>query len=196
MTTKTNTNGITAIYVRRSVSDKDRGNNTLSIAAQKEECVKFEGKCDYQIYCNDGKSGKDIAHRPAFQQMMQDARNGLLSRIIVKKYDRFSQNMREYLNIIDELDKYGVTVYSLSEPFNTATKEGRMMRNNRLNFAEFERETIAARVADAFQTKARETGFYHGGKIQFGYISERRSVNGKTGSVLVPSENAEAVRLA
>lgn len=89
--------------------------------------------------------------------MMQDARNGLLSRIIVKKYDRFSQNMREYLNIIDELDKYGVTVYSLSEPFNTATKEGRMMRNNRLNFAEFERETIAARVADAFQTKARET---------------------------------------
>lgn len=110
---------------------------------------------------------------------MQDARNGLLSRIIVKKYDRFSQNMREYLNIIDELDKYGVTVYSLSEPFNTATKEGRMMRNNRLNFAEFERETIAARVADAFQTKARETGFYHGGKIQFGYISERRTVNGK-----------------
>lgn len=60
MTTKTNTNGITAIYVRRSVSDKDRGNNTLSIAAQKEECVKFAGKCDYQIYCNDGKSGKDI----------------------------------------------------------------------------------------------------------------------------------------
>ena len=66
MTTKTNTNGITAIYVHRSVSDKDRGNNTLSIAAQKEECVKFAGKCDYRIYCNDGKSGKDIAHRPAF----------------------------------------------------------------------------------------------------------------------------------
>ena len=31
------------------------------------------------------------------------------------------------------------------------------MRNNLLNFAEFERETIAARVADAYQTKARET---------------------------------------
>lgn len=68
-----------------------------------------------------------------------------------------------------------------------------MMRNNLLNFAEFERETIAARVADAFQTKARETGFYQGGKVQFGYQSERRTVNGKTGSVLVLSENAEAV---
>ena len=84
-------------------------------------------------------------------------------------------------------------VISLSEPFNTSTKEGRMMRNNLLNFAEFERETIAARVADAYNTKARETGFYQGGKMFYGYTSERRTINGKTGSVLVPSENAEAV---
>ena len=38
----------------------------------------------------------------------------------------FSRNMREYLNITDELDRYGVTVYSLSEPFNTETKEGKI----------------------------------------------------------------------
>ena len=122
-TTKTN-DGITAIYVRRSVSDKDKGNNSLSISAQKEECIKFVGDSDYRIYCDDGKSGKDVMHRPAFMQMMSDAREGLISRIIVKKYDRFSRNMREYLNITDELDRYGVTVYSLSEPFNTETKEG------------------------------------------------------------------------
>ena len=102
------TNGITAIYVRRSVSDKDKGNNSLSISAQKEECVRFVGECDYRIYCDDGKSGKDVMHRPAFMQMMSDAREGLISRIIVKKYDRFSRNMREYLNITDELDRYGV----------------------------------------------------------------------------------------
>ena len=34
-----NTGKITAIYVRRSVSDKDKGNNSLSIDAQKEECI-------------------------------------------------------------------------------------------------------------------------------------------------------------
>ena len=195
-TKRTKNNGITAIYVRRSVSDKDKGNNSLSIAAQKEECIKFVGDNEYKIYCDDGRSGKDVAHRPEFQAMMQDARDGLISRIVVKKYDRFSRNMREYLNITDELERCGVTVYSLSEPFNTETKEGRMLRNSLLNFAEFERETIAARVADAFQTKARETGFYQGGKVQFGYTPERRTINGKTGSVLVPSENAEAVRVA
>ena len=124
-TTKTN-DGITAIYVRRSVSDKDKGNNSLSISAQKEECIRFVGDSDYRIYCDDGKSGKDVMHRPAFMQMMSDAREGLISRIIVKKYDRFSRNMREYLNITDELDRYGVTVYSLSEPFNTETKEDKI----------------------------------------------------------------------
>lgn len=194
--TTTNNNGITAIYVRRSVSDKDKGNNSLSISAQREECIRFVGDCEYQVYCDDGKSGKDVQHRPAFMQMMQDARDGLISRIVVKKYDRFSRNMREYLNITDELDRYGVTVYSLSEPFNTETKEGRMMRNNLLNFAEFERETIAARVADAYSTRARETGFYQSGKTYYGFTSERRTVNGKTVSVLVPSEQAESVKIA
>lgn len=87
--------------------------------------------------------------------------------------------MREYLNITDELDRYGVGVISLSEPFNTETKEGRMMRNNLLNFAEFERETIAARVKDAYSTKAVETGFYQGGKMFFGFQSSRQTINGK-----------------
>jgi len=182
----------TAIYVRRSVSDKDKGNNSLSIDSQKAECIKFlnEGET-YRIYCDDGKSGKNIEGRPAFQQMMSDAKNGLIERIVVKKYDRFSRNMREYLNVTNTLDGYGVSVFSLTEPFNTATKEGRMMRNNLLNFAEFERETIAARVTDAYNTRAQETGFYQGGKIYYGYQSERKTINGKTGSVLVPSKQSE-----
>ncbi len=197
MKNKINKNGITAIYVRRSVSDKDKDNNSLSIDAQKAECIKYVGENEnYRIYCDDGKSGKDIAHRPAFQQMMSDAKDGEISRIVVKKYDRFSRNMREYLNITNELDNLGISVYSLSEPFNTATKEGRMMRNNLLNFAEFERETIAARVADAYNTKARETGFYQGGKIYYGYVPERQTINGKTGSVLVPSDKAKVVTKA
>lgn len=191
---RTNTGKITAIYVRRSVSDKDKGNNSLSIDAQKDECMKYVGEeINYRIYCDDGKSGKDIAHRPAFQQMMSDAKDGLIDKIIVKKYDRFSRNMREYLNVTNVLDDYGVGVISLSEPFNTSTKEGRMMRNNLLNFAEFERETIAARVADAYNTKARETGFYQGGKVYYGYEPERRTINGKTGSVLVPSEQSQVI---
>ena len=106
---KSNITGkITAIYVRRSVSDKYKDNNSLSIDAQKAECIKYVGEDEnYRIYCDDGKSGKDAIHRPAFMQMMSDAKEGLIARIIVKKYDRFSRNMREYLNITNELDNLG-----------------------------------------------------------------------------------------
>lgn len=184
-----------AIYVRRSVSDKEKGNNSLSIPAQIADCIKFVGEdAFYKVYEEDGKSGKDIKHRPAFRQMFEDCREGLVSKIVVKKYDRFSRNMREYLNITDELDKLGVSVVSLCEPFNTDTKEGRMMRNNLLNFAEFEREAIAARVKDSYDTKAQETGFYQGGVVYFGYQSSRQTINGKTGSVLVPYDSAVTVR--
>lgn len=186
-----------AIYVRRSVSDRDKGNNSLSIDSQKADCMKQLKKGEkYRLYCDDGKSGKDIAHRPEFQRMMDDAKAGLISRIVVKKYDRFSRNLREYLNVTDVLDRYGVSVISLTEPFNTETKEGRLMRNKLLSFAEFERETIASRVADAYGTRAAETGFYQGGKVYYGYEPERRTVNGKTGSVLVPSDRADVVRTA
>ncbi len=186
-----------AIYVRRSVSDKDKGNNSLSIDSQKADCKKALKKGEkFRLYCDDGKSGKDIEHRPEFQRMMADAKDGLISRIIVKKYDRFSRNLREYLNVTNTLESYGVSVTSLTEPFNTETKEGRLMRNNLLSFAEFERETIAGRVADAYSTRAEETGFYQGGKVYYGYVPERRTVNGKTGSVLVPSDKADVVKTA
>ena len=62
------------------------------------------------------------------------------------------------------------------ESGDTETKEGCMMRNNLLNFAEFERETIAGRVADAYNTRGRETGFYQGGTMSFGYTTQRMTV--------------------
>ena len=46
----------TAIYVRRSVSDADKGNNSLSINAQKDDCIKYLGDDNnYKVYCDDGK---------------------------------------------------------------------------------------------------------------------------------------------
>lgn len=69
-------------------------------------------------------------------------------------------------------------------PYFTEGKH-RMMRNNLLNFAEFEHEAIAARVKDSYNTKVQETGFYQGGVVYFGYQSPRQTINGKTGSVLV-----------
>ena len=47
------TGKFTAIYVRRSVSDKEKGNNSLSIAAQREECIRYVGEeANFKVYCD------------------------------------------------------------------------------------------------------------------------------------------------
>lgn len=51
----TNNGGVTAIYVRRSVADRD--NNSLSIESQKEDCIRYVGEeCVYRLYCDNGFS--------------------------------------------------------------------------------------------------------------------------------------------
>ena len=50
----TNNGGVTAIYVRRSVADRD--NNSLSIESQKEDHIRYVGEdCAYRLYCDNGK---------------------------------------------------------------------------------------------------------------------------------------------
>ena len=45
-----NNNGVTAIYVRHSVADRD--NNSLSIESQKEDCIRYIGADTiYRLYC-------------------------------------------------------------------------------------------------------------------------------------------------
>ena len=57
-----NSNGVTAIYVRRSVADRD--NNSLSIESQKEDYIKYIGEdCVYRIYCDNGFLDKNIERR-------------------------------------------------------------------------------------------------------------------------------------
>ncbi len=186
-----------AIYARRSVEDKD--NKSLSIASQIADCVKYIKQeygedVKYQIYEEEGHSGKDIQHRPAFRQLLDDVENGLIDIIIVKKYDRFSRNLCDALNVFKMFEVKKASVKSLTEPFDMTKADGAMMVHNILTFAEYEQKTISARVADAYDTRAHETGFYQGGKVYFGYQSSRQTVNGKVGSVLVPSSQALALQ--
>jgi len=82
----------TAIYVRRSVSDADKGNNSLSIAAQREECIRYLGEgADFRIYCDDGKSGKEL-------NIAKDSRISfpILENKDGKKYYPFFTDWNEY----------------------------------------------------------------------------------------------------
>ena len=159
-----------ALYFRQSVERVD----SISIESQLEYC-KYETRGNpYKEYIDRGYSGKNT-NRPAFEEMLEDIRQGKISRVIVYKLDRISRSILDFANMMDIFQKYNVEFVSSTERFDTSTPIGRAMLNICIVFAQLERETIQKRVTDAYYSRCKR-GFYMGGRIPYGlsliHISE------------------------
>ena len=90
--------------------------------------------------------------------------------ICAAKPDRISRSLRDFLNFDHDLQQLGKSLVSLEPEIDTSTPSGRMMANNLLNFAEYEREMTRARVKAA-NTDYLNGGHYVGGLTPFGYVA-------------------------
>jgi site-specific DNA recombinase len=88
--------------------------------------------------------------------------------ICAAKPDRISRSLRDFLNFDHDLRALGKSLVSLDPEIDTSTSQGRMMAGNLLNFAEYEREMIKARVSAANEDYLSK-GHYVGGQVPFGY---------------------------
>ena len=66
-----------AIYTRQSVDKKD----SISIETQIEYCKHEAINEEIKIYTDKGYSGKNT-NRPAFFELMEDIKNGLIEKVI------------------------------------------------------------------------------------------------------------------
>ncbi len=93
---KLNNDKITALYCRLS-KDDGTNNESMSISTQKtmlKEYAKRNGFLNCQFYVDDGYSGTNY-DRPAFQQLIEDIRNGEISTLITKDLSRLGRNYLE-----------------------------------------------------------------------------------------------------
>ena len=63
-----------------------------------------------KVYADKGRSGSSADLRPGFQQMMADARSGLIDLILVKSVSRFARNVIDANDYIHELKALNVEV--------------------------------------------------------------------------------------
>ena len=152
-----------AIYVRKStVKGLEQQYNSLD--AQEDRCKTFielhesDGWVHVQTFSDAGISG-GTAQRPALNQMLDAARRKKFDMVIVFKLDRLARNQRDFLNMLDTLEKNGVEVASATEPFDSGSYLGRGMRNLLGVFAEMEREMIAERTREKAEA-CRRKGLY------------------------------------
>jgi len=135
-----------AMYTR--VSTEDQAKEGYSLEVQREYLESFakrEGYEIFKVYCDDGISAYST-RREALQQLLKDAKDKKFELVLVYKIDRFSRNLKDLLNLVDELSTCGIAFKSATEPFDTSTSAGMLMFQQLGSFAEFERNRIAERV--------------------------------------------------
>jgi site-specific DNA recombinase len=178
-----------AIYTR--VSTEDQAKEGFSLEVQKEYLLDHAKRMGWEVYkvYSDDESGYTL-DRPALKEMLQDARQKKFELIITYKLDRFSRKLKDLLNLVDELDGYGVAYKSATEPFDTSTSAGKLMFQQLGSFAEFERNRIKERVFPGM-IKGVKNGNWQGARYApygYRYNKEKKLLE------VVPEE-AEIVKL-
>jgi len=181
----------TALYLR--VSTEDQAKEGYSLEVQREVLEAFakkEGLEVYKVYSDDGISGYTSDRRPALAALLADAKGGKFGLVLVSKLDRFSRNLRDLLNLVEELCSYGAGFKSAGEPFDTTTSAGKLMFQQLGSFAEFERNRIAERVFPGM-VKGVQQGNWQGARYApYGY-----TYNKAAKLLEIAPDEADVVRL-
>lgn len=162
-----------AIYTRKSTEEGlQQDFNTLDAQRESAEAYIVSQKSQGwvalpQRYDDGGFSGGNV-ERPAFKQLMDDVEAGKVDCIVVYKIDRLSRSLMDFAKIMESLEKYDVSVVSVTQQFNTHSSMGRLTLNILLSFAQFEREIISERTRDKIAASRRK-GKWTGGKPVLGY---------------------------
>jgi site-specific DNA recombinase len=160
---------LAALYVR--VSTEEQARQGFSLAAQEDALKNYAtalGYAVFKIYKDEGKSAKDIKHRPALQELLKHASEKQFNALFVYKLDRFSRSLKDLILTIEKLKEQGVDFISLQDKIETASASGKLMFHIISSFAEFERDIISERTTFGMAEKAKEGGIVT--KAPLGYI--------------------------
>ncbi len=141
--------------------------------------MKFSGQVDSFLEYQDEAFTGANTKRPDLQRLLTDISAGNCDVLIVYQLDRLSRDVRDFANIYAILEEHRVKFISIKENIDTSTPIGRAMMYVTVVFAQMERETIAARVADNMIGLAKK-GYWTGGNPPEGYVRTRIEANGKS----------------
>lgn len=156
-----------AIYLR--VSTTEQAKEGYSLGAQLERLRNYCKARDWEVtkeYVDDGHSGRSIK-RPAYQRMMVEKDEWDM--ILVVKMDRIHRNSKNFMEMMDNLRKWGKEFSSMQESLDTSTAMGRFVVDIIQRIAQLESEQIGERVYIGMKQKASTEGGILGFAHPYGY---------------------------
>jgi len=174
MRENTRKNLSTGIYVR--VSTEEQVQEGYSVRAQTEKLKSYALLKDwdiYDIYSDEGISGKNIVDRPAINRLIDDIESGKVNNVLVFKVDRLTRSTKNLLELVELFEDCNCAFNSLTESIDTETPSGRMFLKIIGIFAEFERENLATRLKLGFERKVKEGYTLASKALSYGYTREK-----------------------
>ena len=149
-----------AIYIR--VSSLDQAKDGYSLAAQERTLRKYcldKNYSVYELYADEGISGKDMVHRPAVQRLMQDAENKEFDIVLFWALSRFTRSVSDLYQTVNRFNQLSIALVSYTEAFDTCSPFGRAIVGILGVFAQLERELTSERVSLALDEKFKQSKY-------------------------------------
>ena len=138
---------VAGIYIR--VSTEDQAREGFSLGEQEEklgDLCRYKEYEIYKVYCDAGISAKDMEHRPKFQEMIKDMREGRINYIVAYKLDRVTRSVRDLEELITQLEKYNTYLVCDRDDVNTSTANGRFFVRMLTVLSQLEIEIVSERT--------------------------------------------------
>jgi DNA invertase Pin-like site-specific DNA recombinase len=139
------------IYARVST---DRQTVDMQIHELKQY-IKRRGWNLHREFIDQGYSGSDTK-RPAFQEMMNEAKKRKFDVLLVWKLDRLSRSMKDLVMVLNELGSLGIDFVSYDNNLDTSTPTGKLVFHVIGAVAEFEKDIIKERVKAGLENAKRK----------------------------------------
>ena len=166
--------------------------DAFSLKAQTEKIHRYAEYQNMEIveeFSDEGKSGKSVIGRTAFQEMFSKIENGIdrVSFVLVFKLSRFGRNASDVLNSLQIMQDNGVNLICIEDGIDSSKDSGKLMISILSAVAEIERENILVQTMEGRKQKARE-GKWNGGFAPYGYDL----INGE---LVINEEKAKIVKI-
>lgn len=175
-----------AAYCRVSTDKEDQTNSFESQKLYFENEIRKNPDWELvKIYADEGISGTSTKKRTEFNNMIRDAKNGKIDRIITKEVSRFARNTVDTLQYTRDLKSKGIGVLFCNDNINTLDSDGELRLTIMASIAQEESRKTSERVKWG-QKRRMEQGVVFGRNI-LGYHL-------KDGVLTVNEEEAKLVR--
>ncbi|MGN0136499.1 recombinase family protein [Anaerotignum sp.] len=164
-----------AIYCRLSVEDREKGMaESESIQNQKSllwEYAEKQGWKVYGVYADEDYSGLR-EDRPAFQQMLEAAKEGRFSIILCKTQSRFTRNAATAERYFHQLfPLWGIRFVTVVDHVDTALRANKKARQINSLVNEWYSEELSENIRAVFRRKMEE-GQFLGNYAPYGYLKD------------------------